>query len=80
LVLVLTSANSHFEITRDALLAGKHVLSEKPMAATLEEAAELVELARRGPQLYLPAPFTLLSPTYQRIAAHLRRGDIGRIC
>jgi predicted dehydrogenase len=79
LVLVLTPTPSHFEISRAALRAGKHVLSEKPMAMTLDEAAELVELARRGPGLYFPAPFTVLSPTFQAIARRLRRGDIGRV-
>src|SRR5262245_22821540 len=80
LVLVLTSTPSHFTITREALLAGKHVLSEKPMAMTLEEAAELVELARGGSSLYIPAPFTILSPTFREIARHVRRGDIGKVC
>ncbi|MGQ0637474.1 MAG: Gfo/Idh/MocA family protein [Planctomycetaceae bacterium] len=79
LVVVLTSTPGHFEVSRAALLAGKHVLSEKPMAMTLEEGAELVELARRGPGLYVPAPFTILSPTFQEMAVRLRRGDIGKV-
>jgi predicted dehydrogenase len=80
LVVVLTPALTHFEITRSALLAGKHVLSEKPLATTLAEADELLKLAARAPGLYLPAPFTLLSPTYQTIARRIRRGDIGQPC
>jgi predicted dehydrogenase len=80
LVLVLTSTPSHFEISKAALLEGKHVLSEKPLAMTLEEAAELVELARRGPGVYMPAPFTVLSPTFQAMARRVRRGDIGKVC
>src|SRR5262245_7169592 len=34
-VIVLTPTPTHFEIARAALLAGKHVLAEKPMAMTL---------------------------------------------
>lgn len=79
LVVVLTPPATHFEITRAALLAGKHVLSEKPMATTLDEANELVELAARGRAGFVPAPFTLLSPTYHAIA-RIRRGDIGKPC
>src|SRR5919201_5494192 len=60
LVLVLTPTPSHYEISKAALLAGKHVLAEKPLAMRLEEGAELVELARRGPGLLMPAPFTVL--------------------
>lgn len=78
LVLVLTAIPAHGPIARAALEAGKHVLVEKTMAATLDEAAELVALARRGPGLLLPAPHVILSPTYQAIWRHVRRGDIGQ--
>lgn len=40
-----TPENLHYPMARAALEAGKHVLLEKPMALTLEEADELVELA-----------------------------------
>ena len=44
----------HFAVTRDALLAGLDVLIEKPIAATLEEATALVDLARqRGRVLHV---------------------------
>ena len=39
LVLVLTPAPSHFDISRAALQAGKHVVTEKPLALVLDEAA-----------------------------------------
>src|SRR5262249_50666485 len=80
LVLVLTSTPSHSEISKAALLAGQRVFSENPLAMTLEATAELVELARRGPGLYVPAPFTVLSPTFQAMARRIRRGDIGKVC
>src|SRR5262249_38604902 len=38
----------HFEVARDLLEAGAHVLVEKPMAPTLEEAKELFRIARQG--------------------------------
>ena len=80
LVLVLTSTPSHHEVSRAALLAGKHVVSEKPLAMHLDQAAELVELARGGGGLLVPAPFTILSPTFQAIARRLARGEIGKVC
>jgi predicted dehydrogenase len=78
LVLVLTSIPAHGPVAKAALQAGKHVLVEKTMAATLEEASELVELSRSSPGLLLPAPHVILSPTYQAIWRHVRRGDIGQ--
>jgi predicted dehydrogenase len=78
LVLILTSPRSHGQLARAALEAGKHVLVEKPMAATLDEARDLVALAAKSRGLLLCAPFTALSPTFQTIARRVRRGDIGR--
>jgi predicted dehydrogenase len=79
LVLVLTSMQQHGEIARATLEAGKHVLVEKPMAMTLREAAELVELAERSPGYLVCAPHVVLSPTYQAIWQRLQQGAIGTV-
>src|SRR3954447_24256865 len=79
LVLVLTSMPAHGEIAWAALLAGKHVLVEKPMAVTLDAAAELVEIARTSPGHLLPAPHVVLSDTYQMMWKRVHRGDIGKV-
>ena len=79
LVLVLTSMPQHGAIARAALEAGKHVLVEKPMATTLEEAAELVELAKRSAGYLLPAPHVILSDTFQAMWKRVHRGDIGKV-
>jgi len=79
LVLILTSPGDHAAIAREALQAGKHVLVEKPMAETLEEAASLVELSKRSRGSLLCAPHVILSQTYQTIARRVRRGEIGRV-
>lgn len=46
LVVVATPNDSHFELARRALLAGKHAVVEKPFTVTSEEARQLIELAR----------------------------------
>ncbi len=79
LVLVLTSMPEHGPVTRAALEVGKHVLVEKPMAVTLEEAAEIIELAKRSPGYLVPAPHVILSKTYQTIWQRVHRGDIGKV-
>lgn len=45
-VVVCTGATTHFEVTKQCLKAGKHVLVEKPMATTVEDCHALVELAK----------------------------------
>jgi predicted dehydrogenase len=69
LVLRPPRCSEHGIVARAALEAGKHVLVEKPMASTLEEAAALVELARTSKGFLIPAPHVLLSPTYQKCGA-----------
>ena len=44
-IAIATPAESHYELTKKALLAGKHVFVEKPLALTVHEGKELVELA-----------------------------------
>lgn len=47
LVIVPTPNDTHFPLARDALLAGKHVVVDKPFTLTLAEAKQLNELAAR---------------------------------
>jgi predicted dehydrogenase len=79
-VLILTSMTQHASLAGAALEAGKHVLLEKPMATSLDEAHALLDLAKRSRGHLLCAPFIILSPTFQKIAARIRRGDIGKPC
>ena len=46
IVLNITRPYEHYEVTKAALNAGKHVYSEKPLAASLAEGKELVALAK----------------------------------
>jgi predicted dehydrogenase len=79
LVLVLTSMPLHGRLASAALAAGKHVLVEKPMATSLEEAAALLRLAAGSPGHLVCAPHHLLSPTFRAVRAHVEDGDIGRL-
>src|SRR6185503_7138196 len=47
-VAVVTPVATHYPITKAALLAGKHVLVEKPLTSTAREAEELIALAEQN--------------------------------
>jgi len=55
LIVVATPNETHFDLAKQALLAGKHVVIDKPFAATSAEAGELKELAEK--QGVVLAPF-----------------------
>lgn len=80
LVVVLTSMKDHGAIALEALRRGKHVLVEKPMAVSLEEAKMLMVEAVGSSRYLVSAPFVTLSPTFDIIRNRVVSGDIGKVC
>ncbi len=79
MVVVLTPAPTHYELIKGALLAGKHVFTEKPMTIDLEEAKELLNLAEEK-KLYLgAAPETFLGSGFQTAKKAIEEGLIGEV-
>ncbi len=79
LVTVATPNNSHFEITRAFLLAGFDVLCEKPLTTTVQEAEEIVRVARESGRIcavnYGYSGYALV----RHARAMVARGDLGAI-
>ncbi|MGO3742267.1 Gfo/Idh/MocA family protein [Kerstersia sp.] len=78
MVLNLTNPASHYEVSRQFLLAGKHVYSEKPMAMKLEHAKALVALAEQQGLSFTSAPCNHLAEAAQAMAQALQNGAIGQ--
>lgn len=68
---------AHYEITKAALNAGKHVYSEKMIAVTLEEGEELLTLAREKGLQFTVAPDTFLGGGLQTARWIIDSGLIG---
>ncbi|MQA00218.1 MAG: gfo/Idh/MocA family oxidoreductase [Dehalococcoidia bacterium] len=78
-VVIATPPRSHAPLIKQALLAGVHVLVEKPMATSTAEAAELVDLAERcGVVLMVGHTFEYNGAVW-RLREMIDRGDLGRI-
>ncbi len=73
----LTIHHAHFDVNKRALLAGKHVFTEKPMALTFAQAKELRDLAKQCNRHLLSAPTTYLSEGIQTMGRILQTGKIG---
>lgn len=79
LLVNLTNPDSHYEISKAALEAGKHVYSEKPLAMDLGQARELVGLAEeRGLQI-TSAPCNMLGESAQTAWKALRNDMLGKV-
>lgn len=70
---------THYEYTKQALLAGKHVLCEKPMALKKTEAEELFELAKEKKCVLMEGIKTAYCPGFVQMLGIARSGVIGTI-
>lgn len=76
-VYIATPNLLHFEQTKRALLAGKHVITEKPFTTRLSQARELAELAGKRGLLLIEAAPTAYLPNFSVLVRELSR--IGKI-
>jgi UDP-2-acetamido-3-amino-2,3-dideoxy-glucuronate N-acetyltransferase len=78
-VVLSTPAATHFEMARQALLAGKDVFVEKPLALKASEGAELVELASRSGRILMVGHILRYHPAVRKLQELIAAGALGRI-
>jgi predicted dehydrogenase len=78
-VAIATPVSTHHALAKEALIAGKHVLLEKPMAATTAEALDLIATASEQGLVLLVDHVFVYSPAVQTLIELCRSGSIGDI-
>jgi predicted dehydrogenase len=78
-VAIATPPHTHYSLVRAALEAGKHVLVEKPLARTVNEAVELMELAEELDRVLMPGHTFLYSPAVNKVRNVIQDGTLGEI-
>jgi UDP-2-acetamido-3-amino-2,3-dideoxy-glucuronate N-acetyltransferase len=78
-VVISTPSFTHYELARDALLNGKHVYVEKPVATSSEQTLELFSLARRVGRVLMVGHLLLYHPAVNRLRQLIREGYLGQI-
>lgn len=76
---ICTPNAQHFPMAKDALLAGKHVLCEKPLATSVEEGEELAALAARQGLRNCVCHNLRYYPMVQQMRRMCEAGDLGEI-
>ena len=79
LMLTLTDMQMHGTLNRKALMAGKNVWSEKPLANTYEEGKQLVELAKAKNIRIWGAPAVVTSPQFEFMSKTIQSGKLGKL-
>ncbi len=79
LLVNLTDMQEHGRLNKQALLAGKHVWSEKPMADSYKEGKALLDLAQSKKLRIWGAPAVVNSPQFAFMAKMLAEGKLGKV-
>ncbi|MBI2872238.1 MAG: Gfo/Idh/MocA family oxidoreductase [Chloroflexi bacterium] len=78
-VAIASPAVSHFQMTKDALLAGKDVLVEKPLALHEEDGDELLRVARERDRVLMVGHLLEYHPAVRKLHGLVREGELGDV-
>ncbi len=78
-VVVATPVSTHYALAKSALEAGKHVLIEKPMTATVAEAEDLVRIARERERCLMVDHTFLYNPAIRAMRDLIKSGALGEV-
>ncbi len=78
-VVIATPVCTHYQLAKEALLHGKHVLVEKPLTTNVAEAEELIALAAKQQRVLTVGHTFLYSPAVNELRKLIQNGDLGKI-
>ncbi|MFZ2970837.1 MAG: Gfo/Idh/MocA family oxidoreductase, partial [Minisyncoccia bacterium] len=78
-VVIATPAVTHYDICKKSILAGKDVFVEKPLALKVEEAEELVQIAKENSRILMVGHLLLYHPAVIKLKELIDRGELGDI-
>jgi UDP-2-acetamido-3-amino-2,3-dideoxy-glucuronate N-acetyltransferase len=78
-IVIAAPATSHFIMAKSAILAGKDVFVEKPLALTVIEGTELVELAEKTARVLMVGHILQYHPAIRKLKELVRSGTLGRV-
>ncbi len=78
-VVIATPSDTHFDLARQALLAGKHVYVEKPLARNVKHAEELGALAEKANLVLMVGHLLLYHPAVNCLKELIASGELGEL-
>lgn len=76
---IATPTNTHYNISKESLAAGKHVFVEKPLTANYEEAKELARIAKEKDRTIMVGHIFRYNPAVWKLKELMKRGDLGEV-
>jgi UDP-2-acetamido-3-amino-2,3-dideoxy-glucuronate N-acetyltransferase len=78
-VAIATPADTHYALAKEALMAGKDVLVEKPLCLGEEQASELIALAEKNQRVLMVGHLLRYHPAFVRLQELVEEGELGRM-
>lgn len=78
-IAIVTEAQHHYEIAKECLLAGKHVLVEKPLALNSHECEDLIGIAKAKNRLLMVEHLLEYHPAVRKLKKLIDSRELGRI-
>ncbi|MGI6454036.1 MAG: Gfo/Idh/MocA family protein [bacterium] len=78
-VVIATPAETHYQLAKDALLHGKDIFVEKPLALTYEHGAELLKIAQENKRITMVGHVLEYHPGVLRLKDLIEQGELGKI-
>lgn len=78
-VVIAAPAAAHYELAKEAMLQGKDVFVEKPLALKVEDGAELVEIARKHSRILMVGHLLQYHPAIAELTRMIKVGEFGRL-
>jgi predicted dehydrogenase len=78
-VIIATPAETHYTLAKESLTAGKHVLVEKPLAATTRQCRELIALADRLSRVLMVGHVFIYNAAVQKLRSYIESGELGEV-
>lgn len=78
-VVIATPASTHYPITKECLLAEKHVLVEKPLSLNVDNAKELIDIARKVKRILMVSHTFEYNAAVRKVKDCIKKGELGEI-
>mgnify|MGYP001609435024 CR=1 FL=1 len=78
-VAIVTPGSTHYMLAREALLAGKHVIVEKPVAFKSKEVMDLISISKKRKKILMAGHVHLFNPGIKKIKEDTEKGLFGNL-
>ncbi len=76
-VAIATTAETHYELAKEALEAGKDVFVEKPLTLNVQQGRELIQLAKKKERILMVGHLLLYHPGVKKLKEYVELGELG---